>query len=360
MTEIDLLKRVRDDVPEPDPLVLARARQRLLTAPPVRRRVVRPRLVVAGGLALILAGGFLAADVMSRDGNSAVPGATADAGTFLADAAAKAKADPEVSIPPGKFRQVTTERTFLYKFGPKKEFTATEHLRQDSWVTADPSRPYTLRIQELAKVDFATPQDKAAARRYAPFLLGHPKPRLGRATCRGVLIEPDTQTAPCTPSWEFPSPAFLAGQPRDPDELLAALRKYTPPVLPRDGVPERQLELARAAAMSPDQRAFGRIASALNSGFAPADLRAALYEAARKIPGMRLTDDVETLDGRHGRAIGLAVNEGQRLDLIISPSNGQSIGSRLVDVGNGTATNDVVYSAESFTTRITPTQPLTK
>ena len=29
MNEIDLLKRVRDDVPPPDPIALARARQRL-------------------------------------------------------------------------------------------------------------------------------------------------------------------------------------------------------------------------------------------------------------------------------------------------------------------------------------------
>jgi hypothetical protein len=143
------------------------------------------------------------------------------------------------------------------------------------------------------------------------------------------------------------------------------------PVLGGKSATERQLELARAGTISPDQRAFGRIAAALNSGFASTDLRTALYEAARKIPGIQLMDDVETHDGRRGRAIGYVVNERQRLDIIISPSTGQSIGSRLIDFekpANGSASKasgglgpgEVVYRADSFTTRITSTQPLTK
>ncbi|TDX04002.1 CU044_5270 family protein [Kribbella sp. VKM Ac-2566] len=335
-----------------------------------RRRVVRPRLVVAGGLALTLGGAFLAADVVSHD-SSPLPGTAADASTFLADAAAQANANPDAPIPPGQFRQITIQQTYLYEFGTKKIFRATTHMQIDKWVTADPTRQYLARVQELVRVDFATPEARVAARTLAPHLFARPEPRLYRMTCKGAAIEPrtppDVVNAPCTPGWQLPTALFLASLPRDPDALLAALRKDTPPA----GRPVTPLELARAKATTPDQRALSRIGVVLNSGIAPADLRAALYQAAAKIPGIQLLDDVVALDGRHGRAIGLTYN-GYRQDIIISPSNGQSIGSRLVVSKDGAALPNGesnvagalragdVYNAVSFTTRLTTAAPPTK
>ncbi|MEV6415734.1 CU044_5270 family protein [Kribbella sp. NPDC051718] len=363
MTEIDLLKRVRDDVPAPDPLALARARQRLFTPPPVRRRVTRARLLVAGGLALTLAGGFLAADVVGHE-SSPLPGTVADASTFLANAAALAKANPDTPVPPGQYLLVSTEYGRLYEFGPGKKYRATVHTKVDEWIPADPTqRRHPQRIQGPTKVDFANAQAEAAARKYAPDLFQRPKPHLYSANCHGLVIQPNLSAEvlnrPCIPSWRLPTPEFLARQPRDPDALLAALRNAKPP----------QDQRGRWE-MPADQQAFGLIARVLDSGIAPADLRAALYEAAAKIPGIVLTNDVVTLDGRHGRAIGFDFTEYQRSEIVISPVDGQAIGSRTVTLPAGAAVDKANQSgntrpgdieiATSVATRISPTAPRIK
>lgn len=335
MTEIDLLKRVRDDVPAPDPLALARARQRLLTPPPVRRRVTRGRVLVAGGLALTLAGGFLIADVAGNE-SSPLPGTVADASTVLADAAALAAASADTTIPAGQYREVTTLVDRLYEFGPGHKYRVTIRAKYIDWMTADPTRKYVSTSYPLVSVRFATPEAKTAAPRYAPFLLTHPRPSTYRVACNGVGLIGDTSDpvfkATCKPGWSYPTAAFLARQPRDPDALLAVLRND--PLF--DHAPRNALERAREKVMSKDEIAFGRITRVLESGFAPADLRAALYQAARRIPGIQLLGDVTTLDGRPGRAIGYT-GVGQRLDIIISPTTGDSIGSRLVTNQEGAA-----------------------
>ncbi|WBQ02966.1 CU044_5270 family protein [Kribbella sp. CA-293567] len=352
MTEIDLLKRVRADEPDADPLVLARARQRLLTAGPVRRRAPRARLLIAGGLALTLAGAFLVRDVVSHDG-SAVPGAVADAGTVLADAAAKSQAAPNASVGPGEFYLVTMRRSFAHTYGPKKQYRATSQLMVESWIPADPSRGYLQRNHDFLKVDYANAESKAAARKYAPYLLTKPKTHLVRVNCKGfrldLRIPREVLDEPCTGDWSRPTPAFLARQPRDPDKLLAVLRTYTPPAVRKENWSDR----VRADHIPLDQRAFSRIGSVLQSGIVPPDLRAALYQAARKIPGIQLIENVETLDGRRAQAIGYT-SEGQRFDILIDPTTGQGIGSRLIDprTGNGPET---VYMAFSYTTRVTST-----
>ncbi|GAA0931720.1 hypothetical protein GCM10009554_15810 [Kribbella koreensis] len=369
MTEIDLLKRVRDDVPAPDPLALARARQRLFTPPPVRRCVTRGRLLVAGGLALTLAGGFLAADVVGHE-SSPLPGTAADASTFLANAAALVKAGPDTPIRPGQYRLVTTEVSRMYEFGPGKKYRAMVNGATNEWIPADPTtRRHPLQTQELTKVEFTTPEARAAARRLAPVLFTHPKPTLYAANCHGIIIQsslsPEVLNRPCIPGWSLPTAEFLARQPRDPDKLLTALRNA--PLL--DHPPSNPLEQARVENTPPDEIAFGRIAAVLELGVAPADLRAALYQAAAKLPGIVLIDDVVTIAGKHGRAIGYE-RHGQRQDIIISPTDGQSIGSRWVvtqegadlDKANltGNARPGDLDMATSVTSRITSRAPAIK
>ncbi|GAA1676478.1 hypothetical protein GCM10009745_19650 [Kribbella yunnanensis] len=341
MNELDLLKQVRNDVPAPDPLALARARQRLLTPPPVRRRT-HARVLVAAGVAVVLTGGFLAADVIDHD-NTPLPGAVADAGTFLAEAAAQTASQPDVRIPSGQFLQVTTLRTYLVGFGPQKKYQATTMMVEDKWITADPFQQYPGRLQELAKVTFTTREAQLAARTQAPWLFKKPKSRMDRVTCRGLIVQPNLDPKilqkPCTADWFTPTTDFLARQPRDPDALLAVLRQPAP------------AQESRRVPLPADEVAFFRINAALNSGIVPSDLRAALYQAARKIPGIKLLNDVTTVDGRHGRAVGYTTQQRQRWDIIISPSDGQSIGSRLVQP------NGDIYTATSVTSRLTTTRP---
>lgn len=63
----------------------------------------------------------------------------------------------------------------------------------------------------------------------------------------------------------------------------------------------------------------------------PADLRAALYKAAALIPGVTVTDEQATLDGRKGIAIGrVETASHRRQDIIIDPKTGLLIGEREV------------------------------
>ncbi|MEU4191058.1 hypothetical protein AB0E69_04110 [Kribbella sp. NPDC026611] len=341
MTEIDLLKRVRDDVPDPDRLALARARQQLFNPPaalpPLRR--TRPRLVLAGALAVTLAGGFLAADVITRD-NAVQLGATADASTFLATAAART--GPDAPIPPGHFREIVRHTVFTETFVTNPTYQVTLFGRSEKWIPAAPARRYVQRQTKVSKVEFPTPAARAAAQKVAPYLLKTTKPTVDLSRCG------EAAGGRCTPSWVTPTPEFLAKLPRDPNALLTALLADT---------------TALGRPSPPNLRAFLHLSAVLNSGLVPADLRAALYQAAAKIPGIQLEKNVVTLDGRTGRAISLTETD-LRHDIVISDA-GEYIGERTVVVNGpgrhlpGFHTGDIVDSM-SVTTRITATQPAVK
>ena len=82
---------------------------------------------------------------------------------------------------------------------------------------------------------------------------------------------------------------------------------------------------------SDDGEALVFIADLLRTGLVPADLRAALYKTAALIPGVSVTDDQATLDGRKGIAIGrVETTSHRRQDIIIDPTTGLLIGEREV------------------------------
>ena len=105
--------------------------------------------------------------------------------------------------------------------------------------------------------------------------------------------------------------------------------------LPRD---PRQLldkiyELNEDSGQSRDGQALEWITTALRRGTAPAEFRAALYKAAAEIPGVEITEDQATLNGKTGIAIGRLETASNTLyDIIIDPETGQFIGEREVTV----------------------------
>src|SRR5690606_31969531 len=141
------------------------------------------------------------------------------------------------------------------------------------------------------------------------------------------------------PSWQDPTPEFLAGLPRNPQQLL-----------------ERIYQDSAGKGQGPDEEAFVYIRDVLRggAGIVPADLRAALFRAAAKIPGMEVVDDAANLDGKRGVAVSLGGATGNRVDLIFDPETGEVIGEREVNT-EGEVDNlpkDAVIASSAVTTAV--------
>ena len=113
-----------------------------------------------------------------------------------------------------------------------------------------------------------------------------------------------------------------------------------------------QLNVA-AAGQSRDGQALEWITSTLRRGTVPAEFRAALYKTAAEIPGVTITEEQATLNGKTGVAIGrLETASNTRRDLIIDPATGQFIGERevILDESAGVPAGTVTASSAVTTT----------
>ncbi|WP_250403767.1 CU044_5270 family protein [Streptomyces cellostaticus] len=111
----------------------------------------------------------------------------------------------------------------------------------------------------------------------------------------------------------------LAKLPTDPDALLRKIysesETYRDPEVPRD------------------QAAFVAIGDLLTESYPPADVSAALYKAAARIPGVTAVDDAADATGRHGIAIARENDaDGQRTEWIFDKKTLQFLGERVVVV----------------------------
>jgi RNA polymerase sigma-70 factor (ECF subfamily) len=145
------------------------------------------------------------------------------------------------------------------------------------------------------------------------------------------------------PNWAFPTPDWLAKQPRDPKKLLAAI--------------EAAQEKGALQKADRPTLAFLTIAEVMSSGYVPADLRAALYRAARLIPGITLSSKAE-LDGRKGVSVSAPSPYGiLQQEIVFDPKTGGFIGEReIVKKPVGDAKHlpvGSVYSSTSVTVDVT-------
>jgi hypothetical protein len=119
---------------------------------------------------------------------------------------------------------------------------------------------------------------------------------------------------------EHPTPAFLASLPTDPSQLLATIHKALPllkPGMSQDSIAKLVFEAAATLATRAD---------ALLS---PA-LRAALYQAMARIPGIQRVPGQVDLAGRKGVGVGPAPTGGERVELILDPTTSHVIGVQTV------------------------------
>ncbi|MFI6437290.1 CU044_5270 family protein [Streptomyces sp. NPDC050759] len=153
----------------------------------------------------------------------------------------------------------------------------------------------------------------------------------GETSDKGITLSSDT---PLDSAYDA-----LAELPTDPAQLLQ--RIY------RDSDAVRDPEVPR------DQAAFVAIGDLLTESYPPADLTAALYKAAAKIPGVVAVDDAVDATGRHGVAIARQNDAaGERTEWIFDKKTLQFLGERNVVVKK-VADSPFKVGTVTFTSAIT-------
>lgn len=320
MSDMDVLRRLRAEVPAPHSDDLEPERARLLVAielaaagtrgRPVRRPAgaVGPslirRLVIPVAAAVTLAAGIGAAAVVGGS-SGAGPNVRPDrvrpvsAVTLLDLAAVAAERSPELRPRPDQFvyreERVVQSVSQATENGAESRFQVVRTER--SWLSATGSRQGAVVFGRHAVSPFP----------------GWPLPRSAAA------LEPGPTTMSVCGQVvrnERTDHQYLSGLPTDPVHMRGFL--YGRP---------------RAGA-APDDAAFLAASSLLSSAHVPAKQAAAVYRAIATIPGVTLVPDARDAAGRSGIAVGRADaldrNLGVRRDLIFDTESYRFLGARLV------------------------------
>ncbi|MGK5741248.1 CU044_5270 family protein [Micromonospora sp. URMC 103] len=255
-----MVRELNGETPLPSADELAPARARLLAAMNsahsgeergvVRRHRPARRVVLASWAAAGLAAAVAAVLVLAPDRiGGQVPAASADAAQVLHNAAAAALRLPDVEPRPNQF--VYTK-------------SRSAGMTREIWLSVDGTRDGQL--QETPAEEWGT----------TPL----PGCRGGRAVVvKGNQVVP-RQTEPCTPT-----PAYLPDLPTDADAMLDYLKQNL------GGEPG-------------DPNAMGKtVHDLIAEKYLRPPARAALFQAAVKIPGLRAVPDVKDGAGRPGIGI---------------------------------------------------------
>lgn len=255
------------------------------TSPPQKPRHRRGRVLLAACAALVVAG-------LGYQSVTASVGA-AEAAEVLGQAAIHAS-DPPAK--PGQYWEITRIGTNLYDGGDgqveRVYLVRTTHI---DYVAVDGRRPSWFARRPAAIIRQVSGPPQAAGGR-------------GRGSSWTTNLSPEQKPA----WWGEPSPSWFASLPRDTSKLRARLYADT-----------------EGHGSNHDDEAFVYIADVLRSGVVPADLRAALYNVLKTIPGTTVTDrQLKLEDGRSGVAIGRNDIFGSHNELVIDPQTGEAIGER--------------------------------
>jgi len=299
--ELTLLRKVRDDVAAPSGVALNAGRAALLdaAAPAAAKPVTRHRGLKRAGwttLGVVGAASIAATLVLTNVVGLAGwrGGADPAAADSLARAAAAAITTSDPVVGSGQYLKVTTTAVYAATgdYGTYLESQNGQMYipanRDDDWVwVRDPS---------TVVQTFGPGSEKQAAADHTNV----ERTEVVRAA-KGAFYNGK------------PLDFGLGALPRDPQQLLNYIYRTT-----------------AGAGVSPDGEALVFIADTLRTGVVPADQRAALYKALAGIPGVEITDNQATLDGRTGVAFGRDESNGIRQEIIIDPTTGDVIGERYI------------------------------
>lgn len=282
MNEIELLQRLRQDVPDPDEATLQAARSALMeriespfrsvSRPqrPSRRRMV---LALTAATAAVVSVGLILSILLPRGGTSA---AAAELRRFAAVAAQQPGPEP---LGPGRYFYLTEEgRTQFTDISSRSTAYSVQipivreyWIREDGW-----GRSVETQAGEFI---WPGPRDKARWEAQGSLPLYGPSDSRGQLV-RGELDGSDLGTLP--PGYDFET------LPREPKALYEVIsvaaaesEPRTPGIAPSDPTPVGTT---------------GFIFELLHTPLTPSDVRAALFEAAAYIPGITVVRD-KTIPG---------------------------------------------------------------
>jgi hypothetical protein len=264
-----------------------------------RRRRVRIAVLVAGAVAASIAVGAVRLNLGGHE-----VGASPAAAVVLERAAKATLAQSDPVVGPGQYLRIRlVEQGWGTTSGADREIlhgddgrlvVHQERRTRTIWVPHDLSDDWIFRDgTEVLRSNSADPRYQYPA-----------EPT--RTWAQPGWSDPDGRTYIKTYD-----PAWYATLPRDPEQLLDRLTS------------ESNAEGSGLAYWF--QEVYSEV---LRSGIAPADIRAALFEGLADTPGMKVQDDVTTLDGRSGVAIGA---RGSTWQMVFDQATGRYIGERATD-----------------------------
>jgi hypothetical protein len=365
MNELDVVRGIGVDTPDPDEATTSAARARLLAAihaeaatggPAVtdtavdldarrkarqarRRRLLPAGAAIAAVLATALAAQLLLHDptpvTQERDSDTTVAGGVLAAAEpaavkVLTTAAAAAARAPEPAFGPGKYWYVRERGTQVGgnedQFGSPKSFHFRTPYDNETWWAIDGDTRYR---ETFGRPRFLSPADRDV-------WVANGRPKLPGP----VVRTNEERLRDRSDGWLPLTYEQIIQLPTDPARLTDALseRLYAGQPMASCKVPA---DWDRRSPLGPcphrpvtDVDRFGAIVFLLTHYPLPAELRSALYQALTRLDGIKLTGEVTDLAGRRGVGVTIGPLEEERVPrrtvMIFDPATGRLLGSRSV------------------------------
>lgn len=243
------------------------------------------KLATVGAAATIGVLALLVGSVVSIGGEP--PVASAEAAEILHRAADAARAD-QTPAPRADQFILTTTQGFAPVVGQDEPATTLTR----SWMSVDGTHDGLIWVS-----------DPPVGGRQSTVIPGCRNGRAAEWAPNGTLLK---STRPCTPA-----PAYLTKLPTDATGMLSHLRRMS------------------GGTTSSDEQTFANVGVLIRQGYLPAQSRAALYEAATKIPGVVATQTMTDATGRSGIGVSFA-GDIDRYDLIFEPQTYRFLGWQVV------------------------------
>ncbi|MBE7189736.1 CU044_5270 family protein [Jatrophihabitans endophyticus] len=253
----------------------------------------------------------------ARSHGTTAPARHESAPKLLLAAAHLQMTDGDPALTDGQFRyvRIVSPAPALYTYKGNKPHTVPA-----------PAGSYTLD-------QYWIPKDETDVWMRRQSVVGDPNggaPDVWKGRCDDLYA--DTQDgpkgAPCTRpgSFDDPTPAFVAGLPRDPDALYSQLHAYSEKHLNPEKIDDVNFEM------------FSTVDSLLQDGIVTSDLTSTLYSVLSKIPGISVVDGATNYSGVAGTGFRISTKFGHTLAdtsmIIVDLDSGAYLGDRDDSKGN--------------------------